>query len=95
MQAPESGPAADPCMRLERLALLVDVESGLTDEQWENRGSFLARLPAGDPRLGDMARRLTRILRGFELTDPTEYYLALSTVLSASHLLFQPPGGTP
>jgi hypothetical protein len=90
-QAPETQPPADPCLRLERLALLVDVESGLTDEDWPARRGFLERLPAGDPRLADMAKRVTRILKGFELREPTEYYLALSMVLSASHLLFQPP----
>jgi hypothetical protein len=94
-QPPETQPPADPCLRLERLALLVDVEAGLTDGHWATRPAFLERLPAGDPRLADMARRLTRILQGYELLNPTEYYLALGTVLSASHLLFQPPNGTP
>jgi len=94
-QTPETQPPPDPCLRLERLALLVDVESGLTDGQWSNRPEFLARLPAGDPRLADLAHRLTRILSGFELTEAIEYYMALGTVLSASHLLFQPPNGTP
>lgn len=90
-RTPEAQPAAEPCLRLERLALLVDVESGLTDGQWAHRRSFLDRLPIGDPRLGDMAHRLVRLLRGFDLSDPNEYYMALSTVLSASHLLFQAP----
>ena len=94
-QTPETQPPAEPCLRLERLALMIDVESGLTDGQWARRRSFLERLPAGDPRLADFAHRLGRILRGFELSDPTEYYMALSTVLSASHLLFQAPNGTP
>ena len=94
-QAPESQPPADPCLRLERLALLVDVEAGLSDRQWPGRAAFLDRLPAGDPRLSDMAHRVTRILRGFDLLNATEYYLALGTVLSASHLLFQAPNGTP
>lgn len=94
-QAPETKPTADPCLRLERLALLVDVEAGLTDGHWTGRPAFLERLPAGDPALRDMARRLTRILRGYDLANRTEYYLALGTVLSASHLLFQPPNGTP
>ena len=93
-QTPETQPPAEPCLRLERLALMIDVESGLTDGQWARRRSFLDRLPAGDPRLADFAHRLARILRGFELSDPTEYYMALGTVLSASHLLFQAPDGT-
>lgn len=94
-QAPETQPPADPCLRLERLAHLVDVEAGLTDEQWTGRAEFLGRLPAGDPRMAEMGHRLVRILRVFKLEEPTEYYLALSTVLSATHLLFQPPNGTP
>ena len=94
-QAAETQPPADACLRLERLALMIDVESGLTDGQWTRRGSFLKRLPGGDPRLADFAHRLARILRGFELRDPTEYYMALGTVLSASHMLFQAPNGTP
>ena len=94
-QTPETQPPAEPCLRLERLALMIDVESGLTDGQWARRRSFLDRLPAGDPRLADFAHRLARILRGFELQDPTEYYMALGTVLSASHMLFQAPDGTP
>ena len=93
-QTPETQPPAEPCLRLERLALMIDVESGLTDGQWARRRSFLDRLPAGDPRLADFAHRLARILRGFELSDPTEYYMALGTVLSASHLLFRAPDGT-
>ncbi|MBY0502949.1 MAG: hypothetical protein K2X03_03500 [Bryobacteraceae bacterium] len=94
-QKPETQPTADPCLRLERLALLVDVEAGLTDGDWPGRPEFLARLPAGDPRLAEMAHRLVRILRAYNLNDPIEYYLALSTVFGASHLLFQPPNGTP
>ncbi len=94
-RALETQPSADPCLRLERLALLVDVEAGLTDGQWEGRSAFVTRLAAGDPRLGDLAHRLARILRGYDLAESTEYYLALSTVLSATHLLFQPPNGTP
>ena len=94
-QPPDTTTPIDPCLRLERLALLVDVEAGLTDGQWTGRKEFLDRLPAGDPRLKDMAGRLTRILRGYDLANATEYYLGLSTVLSASHLLFQPPNVTP
>lgn len=90
-RTPETQPPAEPCLRLERLALLVDVESGLTDGQWTNRPGLLDRLPSGDPRLADFAHRLARILRGYELSDPNEYYMALGTVLSASHLLFQAP----
>ena len=93
-QTPETQPPGDACLRLERLALLVDVEAGLTDGQWAGRKGFLERLPAGDPRLQDLAARLTRILRGYELADRTEYYIGLGTVLSASQLLFQPVDGT-
>ena len=94
-QVPETQPPADACLRLERLALMIDVESGLTDGQWARRRPFLDRLPSGDPGLADLAHRLSRILRGFDLGDPTEYYMALGTVMSASHLLFQAPNRTP
>ena len=93
--APETEPTAQPCLRLERLALLVDVEAGLSDGQWAGRSAFVRRLAAGDPRLGDLAHRLARILRGYDLADSTEYHLALGTVLGATHLLFQAPNGTP
>lgn len=86
---PAIEPARDPCIRLERLSLYVDVALGLTDDQWPARSEFLRQLLTRDARLAEAAIRLTEFLPHLRPASRLDYYAALGAVRSIALLMLE------
>lgn len=83
-------PTPDACQRLQRLALMVDLEMGLTDEEWGGRQRLIDWLGTGDAKLREVERRLVEVLRGLKVEDRLGYYAALGASRAASQILLEP-----
>jgi hypothetical protein len=73
--------AADPCQRISRLALWVDVELGLTDKQWPRRQALLAAFRRHFHDLGPRADTIASALRRRNLHDRRTYQATMQWVL--------------
>lgn len=84
-----TAPAADICVRLQRLAQIVDLRLGLAEGDWENREKYESRLIGADVLLGELVTRMVRLLNALELENRIDYYAGLGAVRSSSTLLIQ------
>ncbi|MBY0372424.1 MAG: hypothetical protein K2Q23_00430 [Bryobacteraceae bacterium] len=83
-------PTPDPCQRLQRLALVVDLEMGLTNEEWAERQRLVEWLGEGDEKLRRVSKELLRVFRSVELEERLGYYAALGASRAASQILLEP-----
>lgn len=88
-QPQQSGAKPDPCRRLERFALLMDVRLGLTPESWERRADFLTRLDESDPALSPAAGDLEAFLKPLDLTQAEDYARAIDFTRAIADRFFE------
>lgn len=75
----------DPCQRISRLALWVDVVLGVSDKEWSRRPLLLAAFQKNFPELDQPATGIATMLRGKNLQDHQTYERLLRDVLVAVH----------
>jgi len=81
-QAGLNAQVSDSCRRLSRLALWMDVELGVTAEEWPRREEFLAQMAQSFPDLRPVVRELAEFLQGLAVDNRQDYRLALRRTLS-------------
>jgi hypothetical protein len=84
-QADSASIGPDPCQRISRLALWVDVSLGISTKDWPRREEFLTALKRNSPELEASARAIAGMLRGRNLHDREVYQKALRSVLASVH----------
>ena len=75
----------DPCQRISRLALWVDVVLSLSDENWSRRPLLLAAFQKSFPELEQPAMQIVTQIRGRNLHDRLTYQRVLRDVLFEIH----------
>lgn len=76
---------ADPCQRVARLALWVDVTLGLTEKEWSRRPALLTAFRQRFPALESPAVQIANMLRGRDLEDRQTYQRLLRNVMFEVH----------
>ena len=82
-------PTPDVCQRLQRLALVVDLEMGLRDEEWSERRKLVEWLGEGDEKLRKVSGELLRVFRSVDLSERLGYAAALGASRAAAQLLLE------
>ncbi len=83
--ADQAAQRIDPCRRISRLALWVDVALGLSDKDWSRGPELLSAFRKNFPELEQPASRIEMLLRGRNLQGHQTYQLLLREVLFEVH----------
>lgn len=82
LDAQRDPPPPARCQALSQTVLWIDVELGLTDDEWPERNRFLATLSRQFPMIQPIARDIASRLRRQNLAEKSEHQKALQDVFN-------------